>query len=607
MRLDFREERRWKLALAYNLAHAVLEWHEAGTIEERVRRGICVLWRKPRAEDMEVEDCSERNGEELDFGPRELEEDNPEDSKENSTPANDYGSDDESDDEQEKEQQDVLDALEPTTAVQDALETALSGLEASSSQQTQSTSSQPVHPKVEDIEDLSALQGKLDLSSDAMETDAPSGAEKGLPKAEPSDGPLSTEASGLKISSTNPILGTRALQVSKSSSAKAKTKTSVYAPLREQIVYSDLDKLFIDFDDLDITKAMSELTTDDPSVTAPPPPVDLSAIFPDLQPYGLLDVAPIAGPSSDGKRKSDRRGDRDDPNKRAEDTTYSKLVPMSGFMHSRPTLISALQPARHWSKGQWVDLDEVAVVADFDTPNARTVDDSVHSSEFFPLGFDDQPCLASYEVLFESNGPRTAPSIIPPSVRRRTPHELEVARQGAGYRHRHAEVTWTTQDDAILKQLVDKYPNNWTLVAEAFNTARGTISTDKRTSSECQERWRTRLVGNAAIAEEDVRAPPQTPTTQMTTRGTKRSMSVSTPVSATSSASALQGEPRKRRRHNLIHEAIRKATKKRDQAQKIQGASDRHLLHFLDVIFELFGYSCATEAFCHSRYTWTVQ
>ena len=192
-------------------------------------------------------------------------------------------------------------------------------------------------------------------------------------------------------------------------------------------------------------------------------------------------------------------------------------------------------------------------------------------------------------------------------MRRRTPHELEVARQGTGYRHRHAEVTWTTQDDAILKQLVDKYPNNWTLVAEAFNTARGTISTDKRTSSECQERWRTRLVGNAAIAEEDVRAPPQTPTTQMTTRGTKRSMSVSTPVSATSSASALQGEPRKRRRHNLIHEAIRKATKKRDQAQKIQGASDRHLLHFLDVIFKLFGYSCATEAFCHSRYTWTVQ
>ena len=48
MRIDFREERKWKIALAYNLAHAVMEWHEAGSLQERVRRGICVLWKRPR-------------------------------------------------------------------------------------------------------------------------------------------------------------------------------------------------------------------------------------------------------------------------------------------------------------------------------------------------------------------------------------------------------------------------------------------------------------------------------------------------------------------------------------------------------------------------------
>ncbi|KAJ3492382.1 hypothetical protein NLI96_g48 [Meripilus lineatus] len=68
-----------------------------------------------------------------------------------------------------------------------------------------------------------------------------------------------------------------------------------------------------------------------------------------------------------------------------------------------------------------------------------------------------------------------------------------------------------------------------------------------------------------------MRAPPQTPTTQMTTRGTKRSLSISTPTSSTASAPAVQGEPRKRRRHNLINEAIRKANKKKEQAQKLQG------------------------------------
>lgn len=180
-------------------------------------------------------------------------------------------------------------------------------------------------------------------------------------------------------------------------------------------------------------------------------------------------------------------------------------------------------------------------------------------------------CACPFEALFESTGPRTAPAIIPPSVRRRTPYEMEVQRQGAGYRHRHAEITWTTQDDAILKQLVDKYPNNWHLVAEAFNTTRSTISTDKRTYLDCQERWRTRIVGNGTPGEDDMRAPPQTPTTQMTTRGTKRSLSISTPTSSTASAPAVQGEPRKRRRHNLINEAIRKANKKKEQAQKLQG------------------------------------
>ena len=48
MRTDFREERKWKVALAYNLSTAVLEWHAAGSLEERIRSKICVLWKKPR-------------------------------------------------------------------------------------------------------------------------------------------------------------------------------------------------------------------------------------------------------------------------------------------------------------------------------------------------------------------------------------------------------------------------------------------------------------------------------------------------------------------------------------------------------------------------------
>src|SRR5882757_2850404 len=54
MRIDFREERKWKTAVAYTLALAVQEWHDAGSADERIRRGICVVWSKNFEEDIPV-------------------------------------------------------------------------------------------------------------------------------------------------------------------------------------------------------------------------------------------------------------------------------------------------------------------------------------------------------------------------------------------------------------------------------------------------------------------------------------------------------------------------------------------------------------------------
>ena len=65
-------------------------------------------------------------------------------------------------------------------------------------------------------------------------------------------------------------------------------KSNLYAPLRERIAYSDDNKLFVDNDDLDLAKALSDLTqaTDD---SLPPSfdleavrSLDLSDLFPDL-------------------------------------------------------------------------------------------------------------------------------------------------------------------------------------------------------------------------------------------------------------------------------------------------------------------------------------
>lgn len=142
-------------------------------------------------------------------------------------------------------------------------------------------------------------------------------------------------------------------------------------------------------------------------------------------------------------------------------------------------------------------------------------------------------------------------------------------------RKRGADHLWSSNDDALLKSFIDKYPNNWALISECFNASRLTISTDKRTPRDCLERWKDKWgidsrqrPSEASAMVEDT--PPPTPS-QMTTRGVKRlaSASVSGPNSV---AGAAGSEPRKRRRHALVIETIRKAAKKRaDLAQKALG------------------------------------
>ncbi|KAF7793082.1 hypothetical protein EIP86_004189 [Pleurotus ostreatoroseus] len=550
MRTDFREERKWKLALAHTLARAVMDWHAAGSKAERERLGICLNWKKPRPEELDDEQV------EMQLEPEDVPMD--EGSKANSTPVNEENSnsDDDSDDEHEREQRARQDAADSHAAIEEAL----GAME--SSAESQNTGSQPeqiqIQPKVEDIEDRSALH-----RDDTMDVDGPSGSSS--PKKTP-DTPAKPEEpkakpTGLKASSNNPVLIGPVSQP-ETHVPRAKTKSSSYAPLREQIVYSDPDKLFLDMDDFGLSQSMSELTTDDPVLAMPPPPADISAIFPDLQPYGMLDVAP---PVTEGKKKSDRRGDRDDPNKRAEDTTYQKLTPMSEFIYNRSTLMGSLRPSKHWRHGHWQDLDETTIVADSDTPS-RPTDDSIACALFDGV---------------KSHTPTIMPPQIPMNIRdirRRTLFETVLDGRNTpnipGYHHkaRTLDLVWTPQDDAVLKQLVEKWPNNWGLIADSFNSSRLTLSSDRRSATDCFERWRARLSG---AGDDDARAPPQTPTT-MTTRGTKRSMSMSVGANNAGSGPGHYGnESRKRRRHTVMFDTIRKAAKKKEATAKANAANQR--------------------------------
>lgn len=166
--------------------------------------------------------------------------------------------------------------------------------------------------------------------------------------------------------------------------------------------------------------------------------------------------------------------------------------------------------------------------------------------------------------LFDGNKPNTGP-LVNPSALPQAPKDS---------RRRVSDNPWSPEDDMLLRSLTERFPNNWRLIADSFNSLRYSIPTDKRTAWECFDRWATQLVGNRGTpAGEETRSVPPTPTTAtMTTRGVKRQATASLATNGALSGSPAPGfESKKRRRHNIMHDAIRKAVKKRESAAKAQG------------------------------------
>ncbi|KAG6917780.1 hypothetical protein DXG01_001052 [Tephrocybe rancida] len=533
MRVDFREERKWKLALAYNISTDVLDWHAAGTTEVRVAKGISVRWKRARSEEVSQEAAMGDDHFEEPAYHAEMEVDAEENQRQRgvSLLGVDYGSEEEDDDEDEdndddadRASQNIADELQPSTLIALALE------EADTSTVPQPNNEPVVQPKTEDVEDLSALI-KQDPSDDAV-------IDHMIVDIKPDTTP------GLKATSSDPVLASQPTPSSTGgdtdtiSAPSSKTgRPNIYAPFREIIAYSEDDKLFLDLEEFNITRLDAG-----PKIRKEVPlPPGIESIFPDLHIFDF-DFNPVVQ-TIDGKRP-ERRLDRDDPNKRPDDILYTKLYPTGDFMMSKPTLIGPLHPSRNWKGGQWQTLDDSAVAPDSDNSAART-DDS--ASDLFDGRSNSGLSLIAIQL-------QTA-FMKDKDIRKRTDH------------------LWSSADDVLLKSLCDRYPNNWALISECFNASRLTISTDKRTPRDCLDRWRekwgpeTRRLPDNLLATE---ATPPPTSTQMTTRGVKRLASAS--VSSTTPGGLPAGsEPRKKRRHALVLDTIRKAGKKRAETlQKAQ-------------------------------------
>lgn len=558
MRIDFREERRWKYAIAYNLAQSVLEWHKAGSPEERVKGGICVMWRRPlEGQGPEIEHP--------DPDPGLMDVDDPPhsgDANRSSMLMLDYASDEDDNDEQDKES--IVDALETSTLIKDALQAIEDNVE-------ENPGRIELEPKKEEIDLTATLANGEDRSADRQATQD---SEELVQKTEESD----ALTLGLKANSSDPLL-TSSKSTSQSVSgeqeaalpASKSSRINLYAPIRERVAYSDADKLFLDFDDFKISDGdpSSEEVTD-----IVLPPADLSDIFPDLQPLTLIDPPPDSSaplPPTEGKKKDKKA---EDIHRRVDEFNYSKVFPIGTFMSTKPTLVSALQPAKRWRDGQWLPFEESPIV-ESDAPSSKVLDESA-SGRLCAVNCDVRRTNKHVD-LFGRVGVRGRSDVDPALP--------------LGYRK--PDVMWLPKEDDLLKSLVDTYGShdkdrncNWRLIAECFNASRITVPSDRRGPKECYTRWRERwaLTDVGHRDQDSLLSSPGMPTpapaAQMTTRGVKRLASTSISSTTAPNLPGMDVEP-KNKRHKTVQDSMRKLIKRRAEVAAKNSRSFYDYLSFI--------------------------
>lgn len=140
------------------------------------------------------------------------------------------------------------------------------------------------------------------------------------------------------------------------------------------------------------------------------------------------------------------------------------------------------------------------------------------------------------------------------------------------------ETPWSNSEDLLLKDIAERYPNNWGLIADVFNSSRVTITNDQRTGWDCMVRWDLRwnegklltppaVPTTPEVSVSDIPNPTQTPlhgqavlNALMTRKRSVGQLSLTLP--------SQPAESRKRRRHNHMHEAMKKSAKKRETSMK---------------------------------------
>jgi len=297
MHTDFREERKWKMALALQLAEACVEWHQTPHDE---RKKLCARFRAP---------CEEENAEPIEKGVPQDEETDETDVK--ADESGDVTMEDPDDREGSNLEESRMEVDPPVSIV----------------------SQTPAPPMPEP---------QFTLKSEDVEQAVP----VAVPENSTSEEEKKKETP-LREGGTNAVL----------SQAQFSAIETNYKPVRRPIVKLNSSTLWVNTGELQplVSKQLPTAANADKDmgILKPNPllpnKTDLPTLFPDLQPYAGLGH----GPDPTGK-KQDRRCDE-------LGSSASKWVPISQFTVMRPIVLSALEPLAHYKDDKWMSFENGAI------------------------------------------------------------------------------------------------------------------------------------------------------------------------------------------------------------------------------------------------------
>ncbi|KAH7334166.1 hypothetical protein B0J17DRAFT_675602 [Rhizoctonia solani] len=511
LQIDFREERRWKMVVAFELAHAAQEWHEA-SLEER--ETMCVRYRKA---DHQV-DKDEDKAEDVEMDGEKGEEDG--EAEKDVEMAERVGSDgkaveirsepeDEDEDEPEEQEGPHIGGLEPRQDVMGA------------------------DDEVMVVEEVKEPEKEGDQEPGMLTKDDVPGT---LTKDDTTD-PPSKELSPTK----DPDLPDEDADGEDDPTSPTKNALKPDAEGAEATL-ADLEYLGSVRDELYQMATTHSRTTSFTLPTLPVPKAKpdvidtLAELFPDLSLYTGLSESIASDPTKQEKR----------PDESMASVASGKLAHASRLMDIKPVLVGALDPARHLFKNRWVGLDEVPAVEDGRDVGSVRQDTVFGGNYLFAADKKAEEKIARRRP--DSGMTHPVPAHVPP-----TPRDAQA---------RVERVTWTPEDDQLLKSVCDAYPNSWTLTADVFNSSRVTIKPDVRTPWDCYERY-TKLYGGGTAGDEKNQGPMEI---ALPSPGGTVRKDIKPPVG--DSKNKKQFDNKKQLRQFHLYDTLRKVVRKRENANK---------------------------------------